>query len=322
MCYSAMVWADYRDYVRHFKANIRIKEFYRTFVRRSGGAKMLIPRAVEAAFADGRSEDERAIWDLIQAFRKQEASRFEEELFSQKTRLVEAERKLAVKTTKAAQESQRIATNKIEWAKAKLFELRREEPVEEDARIFPRSYVPVLVMEDGELVVKPMRFGCRPSRAPAFYDDKFPGTFNARRDNLEKFWRDEFGKTHGIAVISSFFENVPLHKAEARELRPGEEEQNAKLQFKPQPQQDMLVACVWSHWVDQKGVEDDLDSFAFITDEPPEEVAAAGHDRCVIPIKRENVLSWLSPNAKDLKTQYAILDDRARPYYQALRLAA
>jgi hypothetical protein len=34
---------------------------------------------------------------------------------------------------------------------------------------------------------------------------------------------------------------------------------------------------------------EDLWSFAAITDEPPQEVAAAGHDRCIIPIKEEHL---------------------------------
>jgi putative SOS response-associated peptidase YedK len=62
-------------------------------------------------------------------------------------------------------------------------------------------------------------------------------------------------------------------------------------------------------------------SFAAITDEPPAEIAAAGHDRYIIPIKRENVAAWLNPNAADLRAQYAILDDRERPVYEH-RLAA
>ncbi len=49
----------------------------------------------------------------------------------------------------------------------------------------------------------------------------------------------------------------------------------------------MYVACLWSHWT-APGKED-LFSFALITDEPPTEVLAAGHDRCIIPIKQEKV---------------------------------
>jgi putative SOS response-associated peptidase YedK len=62
--------------------------------------------------------------------------------------------------------------------------------------------------------------------------------------------------------------------------------------------------------------EPDLHSFAAITDEPPAEVAAAGHDRCTIPIKPENIDAWLNPNPKDREVLYAILDHRERPYYE------
>jgi putative SOS response-associated peptidase YedK len=81
----------------------------------------------------------------------------------------------------------------------------------------------------------------------------------------------------------------------------------------------MLVACLWSRW--SASGEPDLLSFAAITDEPPPEVAAAGHDRCIIPIKPENVDAWLNLNASHLASLYAILDDRDRPYYE-YRLAS
>ncbi|CAB3794636.1 hypothetical protein LMG27177_03692 [Paraburkholderia fynbosensis] len=57
-------------------------------------------------------------------------------------------------------------------------------------------------------------------------------------------------------------------------------------------------------------------SFAAITDEPAAEVAAAGHDRCIVPIKPENMDAWLNPDPSDLAASYAILDDKERPYYE------
>jgi putative SOS response-associated peptidase YedK len=81
----------------------------------------------------------------------------------------------------------------------------------------------------------------------------------------------------------------------------------------------MAVACLWSHW--QAEGEPELWSFAAITDEPPAEIAAAGHDRCIIPIKPENIDAWLNPDPENLVALYAILDDRERPYYEH-RLAA
>lgn len=62
-------------------------------------------------------------------------------------------------------------------------------------------------------------------------------------------------------------------------------------------------------------------SFAAMTDEPPAEVAAAGHDRCVVPIKAENLEVWLDPSGASLRSLHAILEDRQRVYYE-YRMAA
>jgi putative SOS response-associated peptidase YedK len=319
MCYSAQVVADYKRYVQLFGAAVDIKAFYETFWRRNQDAKLRIPKAMEDTFLDAQSGTEREIRELIEAWRTEQAAQFEQELFKQKKRLADAERTLLTKTTKAATESRRIATDKMAWAMGKLADLRRSEPLERDRRIFPGWYAPVMVWEDGRRVVKPMRYQCRPAGKPAFYDVKFPGTYNARRDNLEGFWRPQFGRTHGVMVVNAFYENVARHSAEHRELAPGEQPENLVLEFKPRPTQDMLVACLWSRWTAPG--EPDLLSFAAITDEPPDEVAVAGHDRCIVPIKAEHVDAWLNPDPRDLGALYAILDDRQRPYYEH-RLAA
>ena len=44
--------------------------------------------------------------------------------------------------------------------------------------------------------------------------------------------------------------------------------------------------------------------------------ASAGHDRCVIPIRPENVDAWLHPDPGHLGDQYAILEDPIDVYYQ------
>jgi putative SOS response-associated peptidase YedK len=319
MCYSAQIRQDYNLYVRQFGADIDIKEFVRLYWERQEGSKAKIPKAMDAAFAHPQTDDERAIKAMIDAWDREQASKLEQELFKQRKRLADAERTLQVKTTKAATESKRIATSKVEWALGKLADLRRTTLVDEDSRIFPGWYAPVLVSEGGRRMLKPMRYQCRPAGKPAFYDVKFPGTYNARRDSLEKFWSGQFGVSHGIVVLNAFFENVSRHTMEHRELAPGEPEQNVVLEFRPRPTQDMLVACLWSHWHEANAP--DLLSFAAITDAPPPEVAAAGHDRCVIPIKPEHLDAWLDPDRANLAAQQAILDDRARPYYEH-RLAA
>lgn len=319
MCYSAQIQADFRQYVRMFGAQMSIEEFARLFFERAEGSKAKIPKGMEDAFRAPQSDAERDIAALIASFDTQQTAQLEQDLFRQRTRLADAERTLQTRVTKAATESRRIATDKIAWTLGRLDDLKRTEPQLRDSRIFPGHYAPVMVMENGRRVIRPMRYQCRPAGKPAFYDVKFPGTYNARRDNLEGFWKPLFGYSHGVMIVSAFYENVSRARLEGRELAAGEQDENVVLEFRPDPPQDMLVACLWSHWTG-KG-EADLLSFAVITDEPPPEIALAGHDRCIIPIKPENVDAWLNPEPGNLAAAYAILDDRDRPRYE-YRLAA
>lgn len=321
MCYSAEVWADYRRYIRDYQVEISIKEFFNLFYRRRSDKKIQVPKAMEMAFSTAPAPDAGEIKQLIDEHRADEARKFEELLFKQRARLATAERSLAAKETKAARESQRIAGNKIEWARSKIADLFREEARDRDARIFPGWYAPVLVMEEGRRVLKPMRYQCRPAGMPPSFDDKYPGTYNARRNNLTEFWKGLFGFSHGIVVANAFYEHVNKHRLEGRELAPGEAVEDVILEFRPRPAQPMLVACLYSHWKGT-GDEPDLLSFAAITDEPPPEVAAAGHDRCIIPIRHESIDAWLDPSRSSLERMQEILDERERPFYEHLSMAA
>jgi putative SOS response-associated peptidase YedK len=78
-------------------------------------------------------------------------------------------------------------------------------------------------------------------------------------------------------VVRGFYENVPRHLYEKRELKLDEKEANMVFQFNPRQVIEMLVACLWDHW---RGADaPDLRSFAAVTDEPPPEIAATGHQR-------------------------------------------
>jgi putative SOS response-associated peptidase YedK len=322
MCYSSQIEAEYRKYLNAFGADISIDEYVKLFWERRTNAKIKIPKAMEWEFLNpqnSHTDAQRQIKAAIDAFHEAEQTRLEQALFKQRKRLADAERALAVKTTKAASESKRIAQSTIARDMARLADLQRTERKDQDSRIFPGYYAPLLVMEQGRLVVKPMRYQCRPAGKPASFDAKFPGTYSARRDNLEKFWKELFGYTHGVLAMTMFYENVDRHRAEGRVLHPGEQAENVIIEFKPNPPHTMYAACLWSHWTGKD--EPDLYSFAAITDEPPAEIAAAGLDRCIIPIKPENVSAWLNPDPRNLAAQYAILDDRERPYYEH-RLAA
>lgn len=310
MCYSAQIEAAYTKFVRKFGAVLDKKAFAKMWLHDEGKERRpRTPRALDLSFLTSHDPDVVGIAQEIRQWDAEDVAQLETELFRQAKRLADAERKLGTKPTKTAENEKRIAGNKIEQIKARIADLKRSRPEPKDSRMFPGYYCPVLVSEGGRLVVKPMRYQCRLAGKPAFYDTKFPGTYNARRDSLEKFWAPAFGRTHGLIVADCFYEHVEV------------DGENRVLEFVPRTGEQMLIACIWSHWTDPKGQEPDLLSFAAVTDDPEPEVAAAGHDRTIINIKPEHVDAWLNPDPANLQALYAIFDDKRHPYYEH-RIAA
>jgi putative SOS response-associated peptidase YedK len=319
MCYSARVRQDLHTLVRRFGGDVDWSAFEALFHLRLEDSGIKISRALEANFENPVNSPGQRIREHIEAFRKAQASVWEQDLFKQKKRLANAQRSLKEKETKRAREDERIATNKIETYIERLGDLKRTESRPDDSRIFPMYFAPVVVTDAGRRVIRPMRYTCRLQGKPAFYDRKFPGTYNARRDNLNGFWSQVYGTWHAIMLVDSFFENVPTHLYEKRELAPNEQETNTVLHFHPNPPEPMIVACLWSHWTG--GGARDLDSFAAVTDEPPAEIADTGHQRCIISLREQNVAEWLNPQHVDKTRLEQILSDRQAPYYEH-RIAA
>jgi putative SOS response-associated peptidase YedK len=187
--------------------------------------------------------------------------------------------------------------------------LKAVKPDPEEARIFPLHFAPIVIQEGARRVMRLARYHCRKPGEPAFVDRKLPGLYNARRDSLGKYWRELFGTKHAVMLVESFFENVD---------RDGT---NRVLHFIPRPAGTMMIACLYSKWMDPDGGPPLL-SFAAITDEPPAEVRAAGHDRMIISIKPENLAAWLDPSGKSLDEMQLILGDRQAPYYEHEVMAA
>jgi putative SOS response-associated peptidase YedK len=320
MCYSAQVVQSVRKLHRQLGIRLDYAEAEKLFFRRLEDSTLNVSRGFEANFDDPGNEQERRIKGAIDEHRSRLTTRFGKDLFSQKTRLVNAGRSLQEKETKKAREDVRIATNKISALTAKLADLRRSEANPDDNRIFPMMYAGVIIREEGRNILTPMRYFCRPAGKPPSYDKQFPGLYNARRDNLERFWGEQFGHHHAIMVVDSFFENVKLHAVERRKLHAGEQERNVVLQFTPSPPQTMLIACLWSRWTDPK--EPPVSGFAAITDEPPADVAASGHDRCIINLRPEHIEAWLTPQDRSIEELHRILSDRAVSTFQHEALQA
>lgn len=323
MCFSAEAWSLYDNYVHEYGADIDIKAFWELYldrdekyrIRRPVSEIPKIPKGMDFNFTSPRTDQERQIKELIDHYNASVVMESQQEMFKQAKRVADAERKLAVKETKAALNDVRVGGNKVKQMKRWIADAQRTtlEP-ERDNRIWPDWYLPVLMVEEGKRIVRPMRYHCRPAGMDPSIDwtkdGRVSGTYNARRDNLTRFWRHQFGHTHGLIVASKFYENVDDGKGGSKVL-----------EFTPRTGELMLIACLVSHWTDPKGELPSLWSFAAVTDEPEPEVAAAGHDRTIINIKPEHVDGWLNPDPNNLEALFAIMDDKRHPYYEH-RLAA
>ena len=94
-------------------AEIDLKQFYEICGTRMLDKSVRIPRGLDRNFDNPKSDAERSIKALINEYRDVTVSQLETEIFAQRKRLADAERKLLAKETKAARESQRIATSKV-----------------------------------------------------------------------------------------------------------------------------------------------------------------------------------------------------------------
>jgi putative SOS response-associated peptidase YedK len=303
MCYSSLVWQALSDYFKVFGAIPDYDQIEEIYLQRLTDKAPRITRGFERNFDQPRRIEEKRIKDLIDQYRSATTTKLEQELFVQKKRLADARRKLQLKETKTAMNEQRIASSKIQAILERLSLLRGTQLHADDNRIFPMTYSPLIVKQGDKNVVKLARYHLRQAGKPPSFDRQFPGLYNARRDNLQQFWQKEFGHAHGLLVMDSFFENVT-----------GPDGKNLVLHFTPRPPQTMLVACLYAESKQPDGTT--LLSFAAITDEPPAEVRAAGHDRCVIPIQPENVERWLTPQGRSTDELQAILSERQQPYYE------
>jgi putative SOS response-associated peptidase YedK len=309
MCYSSQIESAYARYLRETGAEMDLDQFTEIYGFSVRNSAVRIPRAVDRWFDNPDTDKARAIHALICQRNAAMVGKLTADLFAQRRRLADAQRALQVKATKKAAEDKRIATSKIEQILGRLPLYQGTAPTALDARIFPFHHAPIVIEEQGRRVLRLARYHCRQARQPASIDRQRPGLYNARRDNLEKYWRDEFGHRHALMLAWSLYENVE---------RDG---RNVVLHFSPRPQQLMRIACIYSEWMDPATGENLL-SFAAVTDEPPADVAAAGHDRFPVNLSSAAADRWLAPAGRSAPELQAVLDDREQLSYEYEVLAA
>ncbi len=238
------------------------------------------------------------------------------------------------------------------YAKAVAQDPKRFPPLA--PRIFPGHYAAVTFAAEGDGRIEPMRYSAYPpSHIP--HPERYT-TFNARRDNLgSAFWAQGFRQHHGFVVLQGFYEWVAVKDllaagvvelaavkaeferqalerktrilAQGKKWKPTPTEQKDPrfrrivIEFKPAPGGNLLVPVIFTEGVLEDGTVDL--GFAIVTDDPPPEVAAAGHDRCPVVLDQAGIAAWLAPAGKSAEELDAILGRQARPSFEhTLAIAA
>ena len=300
------------------KVRIQLDMYDDLFQRRLNGEKIMVNKLMEYSFTHGDDKEEKLIAEKINRWHEQQIHLVEKNIFTQKKRLADAERILAAKPTKKAENDRRIASDKIAKYSSDLKRHRTIEITSEsEQRIFPGHYMSMLCLDsDRNPRVIPVRYLMRPHDKDESFDLKFNGCYNARLDSLDRvaWWKNALGKRHGLIMVKKFYENVPVENYQKKFSLPDglSEKRNLVLCFEPKNTEYMFIPTLWDVW-EKKG-QPSLYSAALITDEPEPEIADAGHDRTPIFLKESAIERWLLATESSVK-DLTVLSEREHPSY-------
>jgi putative SOS response-associated peptidase YedK len=217
--------------------------------------------------------------------------------------------------------------------------------------VHPGDFAPVVRYDaNGNLTAEWMRYS---AFLPAHISPEARlTTYNARRDNLTSaFWQGAFGAGHGLILIDRFYEWVLVHdllrsggckpedvqsyfekqtqlrqeKLLAQGKRPTLttaekkplEERKIIVTFAPRNPAGFVVPVIFNRGkLHTSSRLYDAGGFAIVTDEPPEEVLAAGHDRCPVPLESSVSLKWLHPKGKTPRELKQLLGEREAEHFR------
>jgi putative SOS response-associated peptidase YedK len=295
MCYSALVNRSLKKTAARYRAKINVEAFVDLYAMRARNPLLKIPLGMDAGAVDIGGMAARSISKSIREFSANEDMRIRQALSDLEAEITELEARLHTKVTKTHQKALEAKLRKRE----KL--LRREvTPKGETYRIYPYYFAPVIIESKSGRELLPMRYRLLPSNnveVPPQYN-----VFNARRDSLRsaRSWKPLFGSKHALFPFEKFYEWV---EREGRKV---------ELIFAPDGYAEMWAASLFSETKTRDGV---IRSFAMVTDDPPPEVAAAGHDRCPVFLREGLIDEWLQPEATGLDRLDSLLDDKQPTYF-------
>ncbi len=216
-----------------------------------------------------------------------------------------AEEKFKAKATKTNQKAYETKQRKLNKARTALENASK--PPADTYRIYPYYFAPIIIDDAGKRLIVPARFRVLPRtgiEVPNNYN-----VFNSRRDSLQsaRTWKPLFGKQHALFPFMNFYEWVD---------RDG---RSVEIKFNPDGHEGMHAASLYEIY---KHPElGDIRSFSMVTDEPPPEVAAAGHDRCPVFLGYDKIDQWLHPAGQTLQQLDELLDHKERAYYSHVMAA-
>ena len=155
--------------------------------------------------------------------------------------------------------------------------------LDEDDRIYPNYFAPVMVSDEGRTRIAPMRYRIRPAGSDKEVPSKY-NMFNARIESLKKAWNWNrlIGKQHAILPVKQIFERV----------------NNQVIGIAPADRKTLNLAAIFDEWISAAG-EIAFRSFAVITMPAPPDILAIGHHRCPVPLSSEHVADWLTATSTD-----------------------
>jgi putative SOS response-associated peptidase YedK len=294
MCYSALVEASYKEYCQQFGLIFDRDGFHDLFAMRVQAPHLKIPDGLTQQLAAEDSAFGRSIGRLHAEFLEGERHRITAEIATVGAAI---EQLAARKPGKTRDKNLGAKQRKHEKLVASLAQSAAPGT---SYRIYPNYFAAAIAEIGGQRLLTPMRYRILPRtgiEVPMQYN-----VFNARRDSLQSVrnWKPLFGAQHAIFPFTRFYEWV------SRDGKPVE------ISFSPEGYSGMWAASLYEEYRSELGM---IRSFAMVTDEPPAEVAAAGHDRCPVFLESRLLDDWLLPAGKSLEELDRLLDCKEQPFY-------
>ncbi len=291
MCYSVKIKTSLKELAREFQAEIDKDAILAVYQLRQKNPEVKIPLGLDQYLME--SDLAPSLPPLIKSFHAEEKLRL-------RTKIRETEQELEAlgqeRSTTAVEKKIEVRQRRLEKFQHKAQSSFLESGSTSD-RVFPFYFAPVILETKGQRRLQLMRYRVQNpngSEVPAKYN-----VFNARLDSLldARTWRPLFAHTHAIFPFLRFYEWVE---------RGGKSQE---VVFSPENRELMWAASLYS-------CAKDFCSFAMITDDPPTEVAEAGHDRCPIFLSQEKIHSWLTIAGKPPAAFLRLLKEREKTHYQ------